>query len=122
MSEHLGWAQWWARPWRSAHDDWRTLGDPVINALCLIDAPVNCTVEGITPGLPPAPDPTLLKLALASASELDFVLDLIDSICRPHTTTALQEDHAGRAQPGPIDVDVAVAAFPLHRAARQKGT
>ena len=93
MSEHLSWAQWWARPWRSAHDDWRTLGDPVFNALCLIDAPVNCTVEGITPGLPPAPHPTLLKLALASVSELDFVLDLIDSICRPQTTTALQEDH-----------------------------
>lgn len=93
MSEHLGWAQWWARPWRSAHDDWRTLGDPAINTLCLIDTHVTCTVEGIAHSLPPAPHPTLLKLVLASASELDFMLDLIGSICRPQTTTALQEDH-----------------------------
>ena len=93
MSEHLSWAQWWAAPWRSAHDDWRTHGDPAINARCLIHAPVKCTVEGIAPGLPPAPHPTLLKLALASSPELDFVLDLIDSICSPQKTIHLQEDH-----------------------------
>ncbi|MEB2645709.1 HrpE/YscL family type III secretion apparatus protein [Pseudomonas canadensis] len=103
MSEHLGWAQWWARPWRSAHDDWRTLGDPVINALCLIDAPVNCTVEGITPGLPPAPHPTLLKLALASASELDFVLDLLDSICRPQNEQKALSDNLERYITGVVN-------------------
>lgn len=94
MSEHLAWAQWWAFPWKASHDDWRTLDKhPAIAALCLSRFPVSGAVEGITPGLPPAPNPTVLELALAPARQLDFVLDLIDSICNPQTPTPLHEDH-----------------------------
>ncbi len=49
-------------------------------------------IYGVAPCLPPTPQPTLLQLALASPDQLDLVLELIDSTCRPTQTSALNEN------------------------------
>jgi hypothetical protein len=94
VSEQLAWAQWWARPWMSSHDDWRTPDKyPAINMLCISGASVAYPVEGVTPSLPPAPNSTVLRLALASTQQLDFVLALIENTCNPMAMLQLEDNH-----------------------------
>ena len=53
MSEHLAWAQWWAFPWKYAHDDWKGDKHPAIDAFhhngC--SAPASLTGAGNVPAL-----------------------------------------------------------------------
>jgi hypothetical protein len=92
MSEHLAWARWWALPWMSSHEDWRSFGQyPAIDGFYRCRQVMASTIEGIAPCLPPAHHPTVLRLALASSEQLDLALALIDSVCRPAIAAPLSE-------------------------------
>lgn len=93
MNEHLAWAQWWALPWQAAHPDW-LLAD-------LVDIPSSLwrshhaqanLVLGIEPCLPLAPSDTELRLALASSTQLDLMLALLENTCRPLFDGGLSEE------------------------------
>jgi hypothetical protein len=94
MSEQLAWAQWWAFPWKSAHEDWRATGKyPAINAFHRSGILATSTLAGIAPCLPPAPDPALIRLVLASTEQFNLLLALIHSTFSPATAAPLSEEH-----------------------------
>lgn len=78
------WVQWWAFPWRHAHPDWYCADDaswpPALARNHHIELGKTLAIE---PCLPCPPTQALLRLALASAAQKDFILALMDCICRP---------------------------------------
>ncbi|NWC93855.1 MULTISPECIES: type III secretion protein [unclassified Pseudomonas] len=94
MSERLAWAQWWAFPWKSAHEDWRAADKhPAINALYRTGVLATSTLAGIAPCLPPAPHPAVLRLVLASTEQRNLLLALIHSTFSPASAAPLSEEH-----------------------------
>jgi len=93
MSEHLAWAQWWAFPWKYAHEDWRGEKYPAISTLYHLGrlAPGNLT--GVATCLPAAPHPTVLRLALASTEQLDLAMTLIHDTFNPEAAAPLSNSH-----------------------------
>ncbi|MDY7530922.1 type III secretion protein [Pseudomonas sp. Bout1] len=92
--EHLAWAQWWAFPWGASHEDWRTVDKhAAINALFHSRRLVAGTPGGIVPCLPPAPHPTVLRLVLASAAQLNLMLVLIHGTFNSAAAATLSDDH-----------------------------
>lgn len=91
MSEHLAWAQWWAFPWRHAHEDWRGDKYPAIKVLYRNRRSAPDDLTGIVACLPPAPHPTVLRLALASTEQLNLALTLVHDTFNPEAATPLSE-------------------------------
>ncbi|NMX63337.1 type III secretion protein [Pseudomonas sp. WS 5079] len=89
---NLAWVQWWATPWMYSREDWRAADEhPALNGLYRSRHSWVGKIYGIAPCLPPPPQPTLLQLALASPDQLDLVLALVDSTCRPSHASLLNE-------------------------------
>jgi hypothetical protein len=89
----LAWVRWWTAPWAFCHNDWKIVDKyfelrerhrnyPIVGV---------GNLYGITPCLPVKPQPTLLKLALASTDQLELALALIDSTCRRTLMSILDE-------------------------------
>lgn len=93
MSEHLAWAQWWAFPWKYAHDDWKGDKHPAIDAFHHNGCSAPASLTGIAPCLPPAPHPTVLRLALASTEQLNLALTLVHDTFNPQAATPLSDSH-----------------------------
>lgn len=93
MSEHLAWAQWWAFPWKYAHEDWRGNHYSAIEALYQSGRQVPCDFKALTPCLPPAPQPTVLQLALFSNEQFDLALTLVHDTFNPETAARLSDSH-----------------------------
>ncbi|WP_226939951.1 type III secretion protein [Pseudomonas aylmerensis] len=76
----------------SCHNDWAAV-DRYVELRKRIRSHQECAanIYGIVPCLPPNPQPTLLKLALASTDQLELALALIDSTCRHTQTSVLDE-------------------------------
>lgn len=93
MREHLTWVQWWAFPWKCAHEDWRGDKYRVFMTLyhCGQSAPISLT--GVAPCLPPAPHPTVLRLALASTEQLNLAMALVHNTFSPQAATLLSDSH-----------------------------
>lgn len=93
MSEHLAWAQWWAFPWKYAHEDWRDGNHAAMDALHRRGGWVLCNLPGVVACLPPAPHATVLRLALASMEQLNLALTLIHDTFNPQASSALNDSH-----------------------------
>ncbi|CRM51290.1 hypothetical protein [Pseudomonas sp. 24 R 17] len=94
IKEGLTWAQWWALPWRYAHEDWRSVDKyAAIETLYRNGISMNLNAVGIAPCLPPPPTPTLLRLVLASSEQLNLILLLIHCTFNPVPVTPLSKDH-----------------------------
>lgn len=90
---NLAWVQWWATPWLYSSEDWRTVDEHAALSMLYHSRHLRVgKIYGVAPCLPPTPQPTLLQLALASPDQLDLVLALIDSTCRPTYASALNEN------------------------------
>lgn len=90
---NLAWVQWWATPWLYSREDWSTVdAHATLNRLYRSRHLWLGKVYGVAPCLPPTPQPTLLQLALASSDQLDLVLALINSTCRPTDASVLNEN------------------------------
>lgn len=92
-NEHLAWAQWWAFPWKHAHEDWSNGAFSAMDALDRSGGLIPCNLPGIATCLPPAPNATVLRLALASMAQLDLALTLIHGTFNPDASSALSESH-----------------------------
>lgn len=93
LSEHLAWVQWWAFPWKYAHEDWSHGALSAMEELDRSGGLIPCNLPGIATCLPPAPHATVLRLALASMEQLDLALALIHGTFHPEATSALSENH-----------------------------
>lgn len=93
MSEHLAWAQWWAFPWRYAHEDWKDGLHAAIDAFYQSGRSVSGAFMGVNACLPPALHPTVLRLALASSEQLDLALTLAHDTFNPQAASPLSESH-----------------------------
>lgn len=93
LSEHLAWVQWWAFPWKYAHEDWRNDAFSAVGALGRKGGLIPYDLPGIASGLPPAPHATVLRLALASMAQLDLALALIHGTFNPEASSALSDSH-----------------------------
>lgn len=93
MREQLAWAQWWAFPWKDAHEDWKNAEYGAIEKLfhCGRSAPDNLT--GLIACLPATPHATVLRLALASTEQLNQVLTLVSHTFNPDAAAPLSESH-----------------------------
>lgn len=91
LSEHLAWAQWWAFPWKHALQGWKDGKYPAINALYRIGRSAPDDLTGIAACLPPAPDPTVLRLVLATTEQLDLALTLVHDTFNPDATAPLSD-------------------------------
>lgn len=92
MSEHLAWAQWWAFPWRTSHESWRSFY-PEIALIHGCDALMKNELAGAAPCLPPQPQFAVLRLALASTEQLNLALNLIHLTAIPKSAPSLSEGH-----------------------------
>lgn len=80
---NLAWVRWWSAPWVFSHDDWRAVDKHFeLRARVRGHHVWAGNSYGVIPSLPPKPQPSLLKLALASPYQLELALALIDSTCR----------------------------------------
>lgn len=93
ISEHLAWAQWWAFPWQYAHQDWIDDDYPAIAALYHNERRVPGNFAGVPACLPPAPHPTVLRLALATPDQLSLAMTLVHDTFNPDAAAALSENH-----------------------------
>ncbi len=93
MNDHLAWAQWWAFPWRYAHTDWKEGLHDATDALYQSRLSVPGVFMGVNACLPPALQPTVLRLALASREQLDLALTLAHDTFNPQTASPLSESH-----------------------------
>ncbi|WP_124385021.1 type III secretion protein [Pseudomonas sp. R5-89-07] len=93
MSEHLAWAQWWAFPWKYAHGDWVGSQYSTIEALYQSGRRVPGHLMDITACLPPAPQPTVLRLALSSNAQLGLALSLVHDTFNPEAVRSLSDNH-----------------------------
>lgn len=93
MSEHLAWVQWWAFPWKDAHADWKGDEFPAIEALYHSGRLAPGNFNGIAACLPPEPQPTLLRLALATREQLNLALTLIHDTFNPLFDASLSPSH-----------------------------
>jgi hypothetical protein len=93
MREHLAWAHWWAFPWKYAHEDWRGNQYATIEALYQRGRRVPGDLTGVAACLPPAPQPTVLHLALSSNEQLNLALTLIHDTFNPEACPSLSDTH-----------------------------
>lgn len=94
MNEHLAWAQWWAFPWKYAHEDWKGDKYSWIDALHHNRHLVRGSLMGVAACLPPAPNVTVLRLALASNEQLNLALTLVHDTFNPEVAHPLSDsDH-----------------------------
>lgn len=93
MREQLAWAQWWAFPWKHAHEDWRGDKYRAIERLFYSARSVPDDLTGFAACLPAAPNATVLRLALASTNQLNLVLALANHTFNPQAAASLSEDH-----------------------------
>ena len=93
MRENLAWAQWWAFPWDYAHEDWKSDKYPVIQALYRSRKIVPAELTGVVTCLPAPPQPTVLRLALASTEQLDLALRLVHDTFKPEAAGSLSDNH-----------------------------
>lgn len=93
MSEYLAWVQWWAFPWRYADEEWKDGLHGAINALSRSRGSVPGVFMGVNACLPPALQPTVLRLALASNEQLDLALTLAHDTLNPQVASLLSESH-----------------------------
>lgn len=91
-SEHLAWAQWWAFPWRSAHESWRFFY-PEIALIHCCEALMKNELAGAAPCLPPQPQFAVLRLAIASTEQLNLALQLVHLTVIPQSAPSLSESH-----------------------------
>lgn len=91
MSERLAWAEWWAFPWEHAHEDWRGDKYPSISVLYHSRRSAPDGLTSIAACLPPAPHPTVLRLALASTEQLNLALTLVHGTFNPEAAPPLSE-------------------------------
>lgn len=93
MRENLAWAQWWTFPWDYAHEDWKDEKYRAIHTLyrCRRRAPDELT--GLVTCLPAPPQPTVLRLALASAEQLDLALRLVHDTFNPDAAGPVKDNH-----------------------------
>lgn len=89
----MAWAQWWAFPWRFAHEDWKDSQYATIDALYRSRRSVPGDFMGVSTCLPPAPQPSVLRLALASSEQLALALILVHGTFNPQATPLLSENH-----------------------------
>lgn len=93
IGEQLAWAQWWAFPWKYAHEDWRDDAHAAMDALHRRGGWAPCTLPGVVACLPPEPHATVLRLALASTEQLNLALTLVHDIFNPEASSALSDSH-----------------------------
>lgn len=93
MRDELAWAQWWAFPWTCAHEDWRDDKYHVLTRLYHCAKSVPASLAGVAPCLPPAPHPSVLRLALASADQLNLAMALVHNTFSPQAATLLSDSH-----------------------------
>ena len=93
MREHLAWAQWWAFPWKHAHEDWKCDRYPAVEALFRSGRSAPDALTGVAACLPAAPQPTVLRLALAPKEQLNLALTLVHGTFNPMATAPLSESH-----------------------------
>lgn len=93
MREHLAWAQWWAFPWKHAHQDWKGGEYLAIERLFQRGRSAPDSLTGFAACLPAAPHPTVLKLALASTEQLNLVLTLVHDTFNPEAAAPLSDSH-----------------------------
>ena len=93
MREQLAWAQWWAFPWKQAHEDWRGEEDRAIERLFYNGRSVPDNLTGFKACLPAAPHATVLRLALATTDQLNLGLALVTHIFNPEAPSPLSESH-----------------------------
>lgn len=93
MSEHLAWAQWWAFPWKYAHEEWRGSHYSAIEANYQNGRRVPYDFAGVAPCLPPAPQTTVLRLALSSNEQLNLALTLVHDTFNPEAAAHLSDSH-----------------------------
>lgn len=93
IAEHLAWAQWWAFPWRDAHEDWRGDEYSAVDVLYQSRRWTPRDLMGVAACLPPAPPPTVLHLALASAEQLSLALTLVHRTFSTEVATPLSDSH-----------------------------
>lgn len=93
MREQLAWAQWWAFPWKQAHEDWRGDKYRAIERLFYSGRSAPEDLTGFVACLPAAPHATVLRLALASTDQLNLALALANHTFNPQAASPLSEDH-----------------------------
>ncbi|NKI47418.1 type III secretion protein [Pseudomonas fluorescens] len=93
MREQLAWAQWWAFPWKQAHEDWRGEEYRAIERLFYNGRSVPDNLTGFKACLPAAPHATVLRLALATTDQLNLGLALVTHIFNPEAPSPLSESH-----------------------------
>jgi hypothetical protein len=91
--EHLAWSQWWASPWSYAHDDWRGDEYPAMDTLYRSGWLAPHSLLGVAACLPPMPNLTVLRLALATKEQLGLALVLIHNTFHPQAASTLSESH-----------------------------
>lgn len=92
MSDHLAWVQWWAFPWKYAHEDWKGQNSK-IETLYQRGRRVPVNLMGVAASLPPAPQPTVLRIALSSNEQLDLALTLVHDTFNPEAAAHLNDSH-----------------------------
>lgn len=93
MHEQLAWAQWWAFPWKDAHEDWRDDKYRAIERLFYYGRAAPHNLTGFAACLPAAPQATVLRLALASTEQLNLVLTLVSHTFNHEAAAPLSERH-----------------------------
>lgn len=88
MNEHLAWVQWWAYAWMSRRTDWLPVnpGKTSQQSIESISRSHHLLLSkqfGVEPCSPPQPQPTLLRLVLASPQQQALILALIETVCHP---------------------------------------
>lgn len=93
MREQLAWAQWWAFPWKQAHEDWRGEEYRAIERLFYSGRSAPDNLTGFKACLPAAPHATVLRLALATTDQLNLVLALVNHMFNPQASSPSSESH-----------------------------
>jgi hypothetical protein len=93
LHEHLAWARWWAFPWESADEDWKSDDYLSIETLFRCGRAVPDKLAGYAACLPVEPHPTVIRLALASREQLNLILALVRGTFSPQDSSLLTDHH-----------------------------
>jgi len=82
MDEQLAWAKWWACPWALSHSDWRLVNEEAGSLSPIYQSHHQALnkARGIGPRLPTQPHSSIIRLALASPTQMDLMLALAASL------------------------------------------
>ncbi|EJK99150.1 MULTISPECIES: hypothetical protein [Pseudomonas] len=92
MSTALEWARWWSQAWREADSDWYPptlclLSAAHLDALARGHHGAIARSFGITPCLPPQPNPAVQSLLCGTPQALPLACELVATTCSPLTAT-----------------------------------